>query len=128
MSHRINILTGSKWEKRAGFSRAVRIGNIIELAGTAAGFENGKVVGGRSPYKQTISILKKIEKVLNDTGAGANDVIRTRIYLTDKIFAEEVSKAHREFFREINPVSTLVEVNSLIADELLVEIEATAVL
>lgn len=128
MSQRINILTGSKWEKLAGFSRVVRIGNIIEVAGTTAGLENGKVVGGSSPYHQSISILKKIEKVLGDAGAGIDDVIRTRIYVTNKDFAEEVSKAHREFFKDVNPVSTLIEVNSLINEELVVEIEATAVL
>lgn len=128
MSERINIVTGSKWEKLAGFSRAVRIGNIIEIAGTVSGIENGKVIGGNDPYKQAASILKRIEKVLHDTGAAKNDVIRTRVYVTDKAFAEAVSKAHKEFFKKTNPVSTFIEVKSLISEKLLVEIEATAVL
>lgn len=127
MTRRINILTGSKWEKAAGFSRCVRIDNMVEVAGTTADYENGKVVGGKSPYKQTISVLKKIGKVLSDAGASIEDVIRTRIYVTDIKFAEEVAKAHKDFFKEINPVSTLVVVGELVDKELLVEIELTAV-
>ncbi|MFA8343061.1 MAG: RidA family protein [Rhodothermaceae bacterium] len=127
MTRRINIVTGSKWEKLAGFSRLVRIDNIIEVAGTTAGFENGKVVGGKSAYKQTISTLTKIGKVLLDAGATTEDVIRTRIYVTDKKYAEEVAKAHKDFFKEINPAATLVVIQALAEDELLVEIEATAV-
>jgi len=127
MTRRINIVTGSKWEKLAGFSRLVRIDNIIEVAGTTAGFENGKVVGGKSAYKQTISTLTKIGKVLLDAGAATEDIIRTRIYITDKKYTEEVSKAHKDFFKEINPAATLVVIQALAEDELLVEIEATAV-
>lgn len=127
MTRRINIVTGSKLEKIGGFSRLVRIDNIIEVAGTTAGFENGKVVGGKSAYKQTLSILKKTGKVLLDAGATIEDVIRTRIYVTDLKFVEEVAKAHKDFFKEINPVSTFIVVETLTEEELLVEIETTAV-
>lgn len=127
MTRRINIVTGSKWEKLAGFSRLVRIDNMIEVSGTTAGFENGKVVGGKSAYKQTLQTLKKIGKVLLDAGATVEDVIRTRIYITDNKYVEEVAKAHKDFFNEINPASTLVVVKALAEEELLVEIEVTAV-
>lgn len=128
MSKRINISSGTKWEDIVGYSRAVRVGNLVEVAGTTAVDEDGQVVGVKDPFEQTSFILTKIEKALEETGAVLADVIRTRIYVTDIRQWEEVGRAHGQYFREIKPVATMVEVKSLISPELLVEIEVTAVL
>jgi len=128
MSKRINISSGTEWEDIVGYSRAVRIGNVVEVAGTTAVDESGQVVGVNDPFEQTSFILTKIEKALKEAGAGLADVIRTRIYVTDIRQWDEVGKAHGQYFREIKPVATMVEVQSLISPELLVEIEATAML
>jgi enamine deaminase RidA (YjgF/YER057c/UK114 family) len=128
MEGRLNISTGTKWETFAGYSRAVRIGNIVSVAGTTAVDENGAVVGDGSPYEQAKFIFARIEKALNEAGAMVKDVVRTRMYVVDISRWEEVARAHGEVFKDIRPASTLVEVSGLIEPELLVEIEVTAVL
>ena len=128
MSKRITISSGAQWEEIVGYSRAVRIGNVVEVAGTTAVDEQGNVVGINDPGAQTRFILQKIEKALVQAGATLQDVIRTRIFVTDISRWEEVGRAHGDFFRTIKPVATMVEVKALISPELLVEIEVSAVL
>jgi len=128
MSNRLNISSGAKWEDIVGYSRAVRIGNVVEVAGTTAVDENGNVVGAGNPYEQTKYIFTKIEKALTSAGASLKDVVRTRMFVTDISRWEEIGRAHGEYFREIKPVATMVEVKSLISPELLVEIKATAII
>jgi len=123
---RINISSGAPWEKSVGYSRAVRIGNTIEVAGTTA-VDGETIIGEGDAYTQTCCILKKIEKALNEAGCGMNDIVRTRIFTTDISKWEEIGKAHGEFFHDIRPASTMVEVKALINPFLLVEIEATAI-
>ena len=125
---RQNISSGAAWEEIVGYSRAVRIGNVVEVAGTTAVDGNGQVVGPDDPGAQTRFILQKIEKALAEAGATLNDVVRTRIFVTDISRWEAVGRAHGEFFRTVKPVATMVEVSALISPELLVEIEATAVI
>lgn len=127
MHKRQNISSGTQWENIVGYSRAVRVGNIIEVAGTTAVDETGRVVGPHDPYEQTNYILSKIEDVLIKAGATLQDVVRTRMFVVDISRWEEIGKAHAEYFREIEPVATMVEVKSLISPELLIEIEATAI-
>lgn len=127
MSQRINISSGAQWEEIVGYSRAVRIGNVVEVAGTTAVDEQGNVVGMDDPGAQTQFILQKIEKALHQAGATLADVIRTRIFVTDISRWEEVGRAHGDFFRTIKPVATMVEVKALISPALLVEIEVSAV-
>jgi len=127
MSQRVNISSGAQWEEIVGYSRAVRIGNLVEVAGTTAVDETGQVVGVDDPGAQTRFILQKIEKALTQAGATLQDVIRTRLFVTDITRWEEVGRAHGDFFRTVKPVATMVEVNALINPELLVEIEVTAV-
>lgn len=128
MNQRINISSGAKWEDIVGYSRAVRVGNIIEVAGTTAVDERGEVVGGNDPYAQTKFILQKIEKALAEAGASLKDVTRTRMFVTDISKWEEIGRAHGEFFREIKPAASMIEVKGLINPELLVEIEVSAVI
>ncbi len=128
MNKRLNISSHTKWEDIVGYSRAVRIGNIIEVAGTTAVDENGQVIGVDDPGKQTEFILSKIEKALISAGATRKDVVRTRMFVTNIVDWEMIGRAHGVFFKNIKPVSTMVEVKALISPELLVEIEATAVL
>ena len=128
MTERLNISSGAKWEDIVGYSRAVRIGNVIEVAGTTAVDEMGNLVGAGDPYEQTKFIITKIEKALTAAGATLKDIVRTRIFTTDISRWEEIGRAHGEFFREIKPASTMVEVKSLIDPELLVEIEASVIL
>jgi enamine deaminase RidA (YjgF/YER057c/UK114 family) len=125
-SERINISSGSPWEDIVGYSRAVRLGNIIEVAGTTA-VDGDQLVGEGNVYEQTKFILHKIEKALQAAGASLQDVVRTRIYVTDITQWEEVAKAHGEVFKTIKPASAMVEVSALINQQLLVEIEATAI-
>jgi enamine deaminase RidA (YjgF/YER057c/UK114 family) len=124
---RQNIASGAIWEDTVGYSRAVRIGNVIEVAGTTA-TDGDSVVGIGDLYAQTRYTLQKIEKALQEAGANLQDVVRTRIYVTDISQWEAAGRAHGEFFRHIKPASTMVEVSALIKPELLVEIEATAIL
>ena len=128
MSQRINISSGTLWENRVGYSRAVRIGNLVEVAGTTAVDEDGSPVGIDKPYEQAKFILSKIEKALSAAGAGLKDVVRTRLFVTDIKHWEEIGQAHGEVFGEIKPAATMVEVSSLITPQLLVEIEATAII
>lgn len=126
MSKRINISSGSPWEDVVGYSRAVKIGNIVEVAGTTA-VDGAELVGGDSMYEQTKFIILKIEKALQQAGASLQDVVRTRVYVTDISRWEEVAKAHGEFFHTIKPASAMVEVSALIDSRMLVEIEVTAI-
>ncbi|AEI48576.1 RidA family protein [Runella slithyformis] len=125
--HRINISSGTPWETIVGYSRAVKIGNTIEISGTVA-VENDQLIGLNDPYVQTGVILKKIENVLQQAGASLRDVVRTRIFVTDISQWEAVGRAHGEFFGEIRPCTTMVEVARLIFPEYMVEIEATAII
>jgi enamine deaminase RidA (YjgF/YER057c/UK114 family) len=127
LEKRRNISSGTVWENVVGYSRAVRVGQVVEVAGTTA-TQNGQPVGEDDPYTQTRVILTIIEQALRQAGASLADVVRTRIFVTDIRRWEEVGRAHGEFFRDIRPVTTMVEVKSLIHPSLLVEIEATAVI
>jgi enamine deaminase RidA (YjgF/YER057c/UK114 family) len=128
MNKRINVSSGTKWEDIVGYSRAVRIGNMIEVAGTTAVDEKGQVVGAGNPAEQTKFILSKIEKALTSAGATLNDVVRTRMFVTNIADWETIGRVHGLYFKDIKPVATMVEVRSLISPELLVEIEVTAIL
>jgi enamine deaminase RidA (YjgF/YER057c/UK114 family) len=123
---RKNIVTGSPWEDKMGYCRAVRMGNFIEVSGTVA-IIDGEKVKANDAYAQTINILERVEKVLNDLNAEMRDVIRTRIFTTDVTTFEEVAKAHSKFFKEIKPTTGFYGINQLIAPEYLVEIEFTAI-
>ncbi|MBK6772995.1 MAG: RidA family protein [Ignavibacteria bacterium] len=125
MSERINISSGVMWESKVGYSRAVKIGNIIAVSGTTA-IVDGEVIGENDYYIQTKTILEKIRTALIEAGAGMEDVIRTRIYVKDISNWEAVGKAHSEFFGKIRPASTMVEISSLVDKKMLVEIEADA--
>lgn len=124
---RQNFSSGAKWEDAVGYSRVVRVGQIIEVSGTVAVDEAGNVVGPGNPYEQTCFIIKKIIRFVEKAGGKREDITRTRIYVTDMFQWEEIGKAHSEFFNKIKPVTSFVEVKSLIAPEYLVEIEATAI-
>jgi enamine deaminase RidA (YjgF/YER057c/UK114 family) len=124
---RQNISSDAKWEDIVGYSRAVRIGNIIEVAGTTA-VDGENIVGENNAYEQTKFILSKIENALKEAGASMNDVVRTRMFVTDISKWEEIGKAHGEFFRTIKPAATMVEVKSLIDPRMLLEIEVTAII
>jgi len=128
MSKRLNISSGVKWEDIIGYSRAVRVDNLIEVAGTTALDTAGDLVGANNAYEQTRYVIAKIAKALNAAGGSLQDVVRTRIFVTDISRWEEIGRAHGEYFKDIKPASTMVEVKSLISPEMLVEIEATAVL
>ena len=123
---RENILTGSPWEEKMGYCRAVRIGNCIEVSGTVAIVDNEKVKADDA-YAQTINILERVEKVFEDLKVSMDDVIRTRIFTTDINTFEAVAKAHAEFFRDIKPATGFYEISKLVAPEYLVEIEFTAI-
>ncbi|MFN3488878.1 MAG: RidA family protein [Emticicia sp.] len=125
---RINVSTGAKWEDIIGYSRAVKMGNIIEVTGTVATDGSGEIVGKDDVYIQTKFIILKVEKVLEQLGASLKDVVRTRIFATDISKWEEIGKAHGEFFKDIKPCTTMVEVSALIGADYLVEIEFSAIL
>ena len=126
-SKRTNYSSGATWEDIVGYSRAVRVGNVVEVTGTVAADDNGKVVGENDPYLQTKYAIQKIEKVLERAGASLKDVVRTRMFVTDISKWEEYGKAHGEFFKAIKPCTTMVEVSKLISPEYMVEIEASAI-
>jgi enamine deaminase RidA (YjgF/YER057c/UK114 family) len=128
MHERQNIASGSPWEEIVGYSRAVRVGYLIEVAGTTAVDEEGRTVGPGDPYEQARFIFRKIQSALAEAGAGLQDVVRTRMFVTDIGQWEAVGKAHGEVFKEVKPAATMVQVQALIRPELMVEIEVTAVL
>jgi enamine deaminase RidA (YjgF/YER057c/UK114 family) len=128
MSSRINYSSGAKWENTVGYSRAVRIGNYIEVSGTVALDENNLVIGENDAYLQAKYILQKIETVLIQAGATMKDVVRTRTFVTNIKDHEAVGRAHGEVFSDIKPCATMVEVSALIAPQFLVEIEATVIM
>ena len=127
MEKRINIQSNTIWEDEIGYSRAVRIGNLIEVSGTSA-IDRDRIIAPGDPYMQTRFIIQKIEKALEDAGGSLQDVIRTRIYVTNINHWKDIGKAHGEFFKNIRPVTSMVEVKSLIDPNFVVEIEATAYL
>ena len=118
--------SGTKWENIVGYSRAIKVGNIIEISGTTS-VDGETVIGKGNMYEQAVFIFQKIEKVLIEAGSSLHDVVRTRMYVTDISKWEEAGKAHALFFNEIKPATTMIEVSKLINDELLIEVEVTAI-
>lgn len=123
---RQKVSSGTAWEREVGYSRAIRVGNRVYVAGTTAVDEEGRLVGENNPYAQAMFIFRKIESALTEAGASMSDVVRTRMYIIRREDWEAVGRAHGAFFRETQPAATLIVVQGLIAPELLIEIEVDA--